>query len=168
MRDCMEAVKLFVTGGTGAIGIHAIPELVRAGHTVTALARTQEKATVLRAQGAAPVIVSLFDRAALAKAFAGQDAVVNLASSLPSVTRFMSRRAWRPTEKVRAEGSAAVVDAALEAGVERVLQESVVMLYCDNGSEWVDEDSPVDHYPCLLYTSPSPRDRQKSRMPSSA
>ena len=25
-----------------------------------------------------------------------------------------------------------------------------------------------DTYPCLLYTSPSPRDRQKSRMPSSA
>ena len=24
------------------------------------------------------------------------------------------------------------------------------------------------HFPCLLYTSPSPRDRQKSRMPSSA
>ena len=24
------------------------------------------------------------------------------------------------------------------------------------------------HKPCLLYTSPSPRDRQKSRMPSSA
>ena len=26
----------------------------------------------------------------------------------------------------------------------------------------------VDRYPCLLYTSPSPRDREKSRMPSSA
>ena len=26
----------------------------------------------------------------------------------------------------------------------------------------------LEHYPCLLYTSPSPRDRQKSRMPSSA
>ena len=26
----------------------------------------------------------------------------------------------------------------------------------------------VDVYVCLLYTSPSPRDRQKSRMPSSA
>ena len=25
-----------------------------------------------------------------------------------------------------------------------------------------------DHISCLLYTSPSPRDRQKSRMPSSA
>ena len=26
----------------------------------------------------------------------------------------------------------------------------------------------IDYYGCLLYTSPSPRDRQKSRMPSSA
>ena len=30
-------------------------------------------------------------------------------------------------------------------------------------------DSYTDNHPvCLLYTSPSPRDRQKSRMPSSA
>ena len=28
--------------------------------------------------------------------------------------------------------------------------------------------SRIRHYGCLLYTSPSPRDRQKSRMPSSA
>ena len=28
--------------------------------------------------------------------------------------------------------------------------------------------SPLLLYTCLLYTSPSPRDRQKSRMPSSA
>ena len=26
----------------------------------------------------------------------------------------------------------------------------------------------IENYTCLLYTSPSPRDRQKSRMPSSA
>ena len=30
------------------------------------------------------------------------------------------------------------------------------------------EEKQIDFYPCLLYTSPSPRDRQKSRMPSSA
>src|SRR5678810_618221 len=28
------------------------------------------------------------------------------------------------------------------------------------------QHSAVGDYPCLLYTSPSPRDRQKSRMPS--
>ena len=41
----------------------------------------------------------------------------------------------------------------LEAAVDRVLAQPIVS----------DVDSP-----CLLYTSPSPRDRQKSRMPSSA
>ena len=30
------------------------------------------------------------------------------------------------------------------------------------------EKQGVTAYTCLLYTSPSPRDRQKSRMPSSA
>ena len=38
--------------------------------------------------------------------------------------------------------------------------------------EYLDERFPhpplLPVYPCLLYTSPSPRDRQKSRMPSSA
>ena len=33
----------------------------------------------------------------------------------------------------------------------------------------IDLDKPAEQTkPCLLYTSPSPRDRQKSRMPSSA
>ena len=37
-------------------------------------------------------------------------------------------------------------------------------------AEWftVFPKSPCKVLPCLLYTSPSPRDRQKSRMPSSA
>ena len=30
------------------------------------------------------------------------------------------------------------------------------------------DEIPLGHKICLLYTSPSPRDRQKSRMPSSA
>ena len=36
---------------------------------------------------------------------------------------------------------------------------------------FIESDSTGDNYDiqtCLLYTSPSPRDRQKSRMPSSA
>ena len=31
-------MKVFVVGGTGAIGGHAVPALIRAAHTVTALA----------------------------------------------------------------------------------------------------------------------------------
>ena len=37
-----------------------------------------------------------------------------------------------------------------------------------NGSSVMHTTDPVEAVTCLLYTSPSPRDRQKSRMPSSA
>jgi uncharacterized protein YbjT (DUF2867 family) len=43
-------MRVFVAGGTGAIGSHVIPALVREGHAVSALARTPEKAAALTAQ----------------------------------------------------------------------------------------------------------------------
>ncbi|MDI5981610.1 NAD-dependent epimerase/dehydratase family protein [Amycolatopsis magusensis] len=140
-------MRVFVTGATGAIGGHAVPALLRAGHEVSALARTPEKAAALTAQGAAAVSVSLFDRAALADAFAGHDAVANLASAIPPMSRFLSRKAWADCARVRTEGSAAVADAALAAGVGRMVQESVSMLYRDHGAHWIDEDHPIEHYP---------------------
>ncbi|MER6000128.1 NAD(P)-dependent oxidoreductase [Nonomuraea angiospora] len=140
-------MRVFITGGTGAIGRHTVPALLAAGHTVTALARTPGKAAALSSQGAVPATVSLFDREALASAFTGHDAVVNLASAIPPMSKFMSVTAHRQNNRVRAEGSAAVVDAALAAGVGRVVQESVSMVYRDQGGRWIDEDAPVDHYP---------------------
>jgi nucleoside-diphosphate-sugar epimerase len=101
----------------------------------------------VRTQGAAPVTTSIFDRERLTAAFEDHDAVVNLATSMPSTVAFVSRRAWRHTERVRTEGSAAVVDAAAAAGVERVVQESVSMVYPDRGDEWISEDVPPDRYP---------------------
>jgi nucleoside-diphosphate-sugar epimerase len=140
-------VKVFLLGGTGAIGGHALPALVAAGHEVSALVRTPYKAAAVTAQGADPVMVSMFDRAALSEAFRGHDAVVNLATSMPSTATFVLRRAWRPTERIRIEGSAAVVDAALAAGVPRLVQESVSMVYPDRGDKWIDEDVEPDPYP---------------------
>ena len=48
----------------------------------------------------------------------------------------------------------------------RFVEESAIPARRAAGSENV-SDQPTPHA-CLLYTSPSPRDRQKSRMPSSA
>lgn len=140
-------MRVFVAGGTGAIGGHTVPALVAAGHDVTALARSDLKAEILRSQGATAVEVSLFDRAGLADAFRGHEVVVNLASALPAPQRFAIRSAWKECQRIRSEGSAALVDAALHAGVQRYLQESVVMIYRDGGDRWIDEEWPVDRYP---------------------
>lgn len=140
-------MRVFVTGGTGAIGRHTVPALVAAGHDVTALARTPEKAATLADRGAKPVQLSLFDTDALTKSFAHHDAVVNLASALPSMYRFVSAKAWSRNQEIRTKGSASVVDAALAAEVPVVVQESVAMLYKPQGNSWIDETMPVDHYP---------------------
>jgi nucleoside-diphosphate-sugar epimerase len=140
-------MKVFVTGATGAIGRHAVPALVRAAHTVTALARTPEKAAQLSKQGASPITLSLFDRTALTEALKGYDAVVNLATALPPTTKFMQTKAWTENDRVRKQGSAAIIDAALAAGVERVVQESVSMLYPERGDRWIDEQCPPDTFP---------------------
>jgi nucleoside-diphosphate-sugar epimerase len=140
-------MRVFVTGGTGAIGGYTVPALVAAGHDVTALARTEAKADALRSQGATAIRASLFDRARLTAAFRGHDAVVNLASALPPPHRFALKSAWSECERVRTEGSAAVAEAASAAGVSRLVQESVVMIYRDGADKWIDEKWPVDHYP---------------------
>ncbi|WP_460358177.1 NAD-dependent epimerase/dehydratase family protein [Mycobacterium sp. ZZG] len=143
-------MRVFVTGGTGAIGGYAVPALVAAGHEVTAMARSEAKAQALQRQGATAVQVSLFDRDALTAAFRGHAAVVNLASSLPSTERFMLKSAWKECHRIRIQGSATLVDAAIAAGVERVVQESVSMIYRDGGTRWIDETWPVDHYPIAV------------------
>jgi nucleoside-diphosphate-sugar epimerase len=142
-------MRVFVLGGTGAIGGHAVPALVAAGHAVTAIARSPEKADVVRRAGATPATVSLFDRAGLRDAFAGHDAIVNLASALPSTGRFVLRRAWRENDRVRIEGSANIAAAAQDAGVPRLIQESVSMLYPDRGDAWIDEGTA----PARFFTS---------------
>jgi nucleoside-diphosphate-sugar epimerase len=143
-------MRIFITGGTGAIGGHAVPALVRAGHSVTALARSDTAADDLRRHGATPVGVSIFDRDRLASAFAGHEAVVNLATALPPSRAAIRRSAWAPCERLRTEGSAAVVDAALAAAVRHLVQESVVMIYADGADRWLDEDARVDRYPMAL------------------
>ena len=54
-------MKIFVAGGTGAIGRPLIAELLAKGHAVVALTRTPEKARALAKQGIEPAIADVFD-----------------------------------------------------------------------------------------------------------
>lgn len=146
-------MKVFVTGATGAIGSHVVPALIEAGHEVSALARSQEKAGSLALLGARPVAVSLFDRAGLTAAFAGHNAVINLATSIPSTMAYAFHRSWRGNDRIRTEGSAAVVDAAIAAGVPNLVQESVAFVYQDSGDAVVDEQTPLDLFPVVASAS---------------
>ncbi len=142
-------MRVFVTGGTGAIGRFVLPELVTAGHDVSALARSPEKARQVEAAGAHPVEVSLFDSGALKDAFAGHEAVLNLATAIPPAKAMRNPAAWEMNNRIRTEGSAAVVDAALAAGVPRLVQESITFPYVEAGDEWITEETTWETTPAL-------------------
>lgn len=136
-------MKVFVTGATGVVGLRAVPLMVQAGHEVTGVARTPEKAAALQRAGARPVRVDLFDADGVRRALAGHDAVVNLATHIPrSTARMMLPWSWRENDRIRRQASAVLVDAALAAGAARFVQESFAPMYPDRGDQWIDEQVP--------------------------
>jgi nucleoside-diphosphate-sugar epimerase len=153
-------MRVFLAGGTGAVGGHVVPALIGAGHDVSALARSEAKAQRVCDQGATPVRASLFDEGALTRAFTGHDAVVNLATAIPPPTRFALARAWRANDLVRTLGSATVAAAARSAGVARLVQESITFMYPDRGADWIDEDVALDPVP---RTRPNEEAEQNAR-----
>lgn len=74
-------MKVFCTGASGYIGGSVAAHLVAAGHQVTGLVRSQEKADAVRAFGIAPVMGTLDDAAVLSQAAQAADVVVNAASA---------------------------------------------------------------------------------------
>ncbi|GAB4079171.1 SDR family oxidoreductase [Modestobacter muralis] len=72
-------MHVFVTGGTGHSGSYIIPELIAAGHEVTALARSDTAAATLSANGAKVRRGDLEDLDGLMEAAAESDGVIHVA-----------------------------------------------------------------------------------------
>lgn len=136
-------MKVFVTGATGVMGRSVTDALHSAGHSVVGLARHDDQVAALEARHVRPARASLFDHASLVEAFDGCDVVCNLATHIPTGKSGIRPAAWKPNDRIRAEGSRIVADAAREAGIDRLVQESVSFLYADMGDAWIDEDSPI-------------------------
>ncbi|WWC63579.1 uncharacterized protein I303_106183 [Kwoniella dejecticola CBS 10117] len=72
-------MKVFVTGATGWVGRHVVPELQSHGHEVTAIARSDSSAAALERQGVKVVRGGLEDTDVLHSSAKEADAVIHLA-----------------------------------------------------------------------------------------
>jgi nucleoside-diphosphate-sugar epimerase len=89
--------------------------------------------------------LDLFDTAAVARAVDGVVAVLHLATRIPPRDRANERGAWGENDRLRAEASRLLVDAALSGETEAYVQPSVTFCYPTGGI--VDEETPLGQVP---------------------
>jgi nucleoside-diphosphate-sugar epimerase len=144
-------MRVFVAGASGAIGSRLVPQLIERGHEVFGIATSPASAERVRALGAQPVVLDLLDPRAVRKAVleTQPDAIVHQATALANV-RFSRHldRSFAQTNRLRTEGTDALLAAAREAGVPRFVAQSFASLrYARDGGPVKTEDDPLDPDP---------------------
>jgi 2-alkyl-3-oxoalkanoate reductase len=143
-------MRIFVAGATGAIGAPVVRQLVERGHEVFGTARTPEKAERLRSIGAEPIALDLLDREAVVAAVgeARPDAIVHEATALTNADMKRFAESLAQTNRLRTEGTDALLAAAREAGVERFVAQSFApWAYTREGGPVKSETDPLDADP---------------------
>ena len=126
-------MRVLVTGGTGVLGQAFRPLAEAEGHQVRAPGRAE---------------LDLFDPLAVGAAVRGVAALLHLATRIQPLSRMQQPEAWRENDRLRAEASAILVDAALAAGVKVYIQPTVTFVYPVGRP--VSEETPVRDVAVIL------------------
>ncbi len=138
-------MRVAVTGATGFLGSWVVRHALDAGHAVVALGRNRARGDRLEEMGATFFPVDLHDHTGLAAALAGVDAVIHSAAlSSPWGTR-------AAFEQANLLGTRKVAQAALRAGVQRLVFVSSASVYASSQDRigWKETDPlplPINAY----------------------
>lgn len=105
-------MRVFASGGTGALGQSLLPRLEAEGHEVVAPRHAE---------------LDLFDAGAVRDVLAGAEAVYHLATRIPA--RSGGAGAWDENDRLRTEATTILVDAALAGGAGVFIFPGVVLVY---------------------------------------
>jgi nucleoside-diphosphate-sugar epimerase len=122
----MRQMRLLVTGGTGVLGCALRPVAEAAGHELTMPAHDE---------------LDLFDPAAVGDAVGDVDGVLHLATRIRTLDEVSNPEAWLENDRLRADASAILVDAAIAAGTAVYVQPTVTFVYAPDGA--ASEDTPI-------------------------
>ena len=144
-------MRVFVAGATGAMGAHLLPQLVERGHQVIATGRSTEKLERVRTRGIEAIALDLLDPEAVRAAVrrTRPDAIVHQATALAGAIDFRHfHQAFAATNHLRTRGTDALVAAAREVGVARIVAQSYAgWPYAREGGPIKTEEDPLDPHP---------------------
>jgi nucleoside-diphosphate-sugar epimerase len=138
-------MRVLVAGATSVPGIPLLRELNARGHDVVGLTSQQAKTPAIEQQGAKPVVANVFDAAQINEVVADiePEAVVSLLTTLPKRGP-MRVKDFEPARALWGRGAPNLVAAAQQAGVRRIVAESVIFAYGypTSGAAIMDETDP--------------------------
>jgi len=120
--------RIFLAGATGAVGRPLASLLVGGGYEVFGTTRVAAKAQDLRKLGAHPVVVDVFDAAALRRAVieAKPQIVIHQLTDLPpGLDPARLAEATVRNARIRIEGTKNLIAAALATGARRLIAQSI-------------------------------------------
>ncbi|MEV1084248.1 NAD(P)-dependent oxidoreductase [Streptomyces sp. NPDC050211] len=140
-------MRVFVAGGSGALGRRLVPQLVARGHQVTATTTSAAKLGMLAELGAQGVVMDGLDGVSVREAVAQAqpDAIVHQMTGLGTGKPDMRHpdRFFAPTNRLRIEGTDHLLAAAEATGVPDVLVQSFAQSYGPRAGLLTEED-PID------------------------
>jgi 2-alkyl-3-oxoalkanoate reductase len=144
-------MRVLVAGATGVVGRQLVPQLIAAGHQVTATTRNAEKAAALRAAGADAAVVDGLDAMAVGEAVARAKPEVVIHQMTALAGNFDLRhfdRTFAVTNQLRTTGTDNLLAAAQAAGTRRVIAQSYSgWSSARTGGPVKTEDDPLDPDP---------------------
>jgi 2-alkyl-3-oxoalkanoate reductase len=148
-------MRVLVVGASGAIGTRLVPQLIDRGHEVIGTFRSPANAERVRTLGAKAMALDLLDAGTVRNAVLDikPEAIIHQATALAGA-RFGRNldRTFAPTNRLRTEGTDALLAAAREGGVRRFVAQSFANYrYAREGGPVKTENDPRD--PVLPATS---------------
>ena len=137
-------MRIFLAGASGVIGRRLTPLLVKANHHVVGTTRSVQKRDMLRALGAEPLVVDVFDADALTRAVVAStpDVVIHQLTDLafaPGSPRY--EEGLERNARLRIEGTRNLANAAKAAGVRRIITQSIAFVYALGDGTRVETDA---------------------------
>ena len=136
------AMKVFVTGATGALGRRVIRALTHENFSVAALSSSAQNNKTLVNEKVEIKEADLFNKNRLIEVTKDCDAVLHLATSIPKKT--LPRLSdWKMNDKIRTEGTNNLIEAVLTNGIGFFLCESVTAVYGQQEGGFVSTATPL-------------------------
>ncbi len=135
-------MRVFIAGATGVLGRRMVGQFLGRGHRVVGLARDEKGRRTIERLGGESVVGDIFDAGSMAAAVGQVDVVIHAATSIPTKVSG-ARAAWELNDRLRREGTRALVEAAARVGARTYVQQSIVWVARPADDSFFDERTEV-------------------------